>query len=118
MVKELGVDVNQADHDGVTPLMAAAHGKHDKVVRWLTKLGVDPQASARLGTAAYVSKIYGAPAEQTAYLEAKAHCSNPGCDGAGLRKCQGCKQVRYCGVECGLAHRPLHKAECKRIDKA
>jgi hypothetical protein len=99
--------------------MAATHGKHDKIIRCLTKYGADTQATHHQGgTAVDVSRIYGAPAGQTAYLEAKAHCLNPGCDGAGLRKCQGCKQVRYCGVECGLAHWPQHKAKCKRMDKA
>jgi ankyrin repeat protein len=118
LAEEFGADINQASHDGVTPLMVASSGKHDKVIRWLTKNGADTASSSHFGTAAEISRIYGAPAEQTAYLEAKAHCSNPGCDGTGLRKCQGCKQVRYCGVECGLAHWSLHKSECKRIDKA
>jgi hypothetical protein len=99
--------------------MVASLGKHEKVIRFLTRHGADPQATQQhLGTAADISRAYGAPDEQTAYLEAKAHCSKPGCDGAGLRKRQRCKQARYCGVERGLAHWPQHKAECKRIDKA
>jgi ankyrin repeat protein len=102
---EFGADINQANGDGVTPLMAASVGKHDRVIRWLTNHGAHQQVvHHRHGTAVDVSRTFGAPAEQTAYLEAKAHYSNPGCDGAGLRKCQGCKGVRYCGVECGLAH--------------
>lgn len=31
----------------------------------------------------------------------------------GLKKCNGCKVVRYCGVECQRSHRPEHKKECK-----
>jgi hypothetical protein len=76
--------------------------------------GADPQAVApAFGTAAHISKVDGAPPEQTAYLEAKTHCSNPGCAGAGLKKCTGCKQVRYCGQQCQLAHWAAHKADCE-----
>jgi hypothetical protein len=65
------------------------------------------------GTAADVSKWFDAPAALTEYLEAKQHCSNPGCSGAGLKKCTGCKQARYCKQACQLAHWPAHKVECK-----
>ena len=40
-------------------------------------------------------------------------CCNPGCGGAGLKKCAGCKQARYCGQECQKAHRSAHKADCR-----
>jgi ankyrin repeat protein len=118
LVEELGADIYLAALNNVTALMAAARGKHDKLIRWLTKHGADLQTSAQVGMAVEVSRAFGAPVKQTTYLEAKAHCTNPGCDGVGLRKCQGCKVVRYCGMECGLAHWPVHKAECKRMDKA
>jgi ankyrin repeat protein len=108
---EFGANVNQTNHAGVTPLMAASSYKHDKVIRWLTNHGANVKASSKFRTAVDFSRTAGAPAEQIAYLEAKAHCSNYGCDGAGLRKCQGCKEVHYCGVECGLAHWAVHKAE-------
>jgi hypothetical protein len=78
LVKEFGADVNIALHVGSTPLI---------VVVWLTKHGADSQAShPRLGTAAEHSKAIGAPADQTAYLEARTHCAKPGCSGAGLMK--------------------------------
>ena len=64
-----------------------------------------------------VAKAHKAPTEQIAYLEAKMHCSNPGCSGAGIMKCTGCKQVRYCGEACQLAHWKAHKADCKRPKK-
>lgn len=115
LVDELDANINHTSQDGTTQLLYS--WRH--VIRWLANHGADLQASnPRRGTAADVSRSYDAPAEQIVYLEAKAHCSNPGCDGVELRKCQGCEQVRYCGVECGLAHWPLHKAKCKRIDKA
>jgi ankyrin repeat protein len=118
LVEELGADVNHAIKDGATPLVAAAYMDHKKIVAFLIKHGADPKASApAYGTAANVSKICGASDEQTAYLEAKTHCSNPGCSGIGLKKCTGCKQARYCGKECQLAHWPTHKNKCKEAAK-
>jgi ankyrin repeat protein len=63
LADEFGDNVNQAKHDGFTPLMAASHGKHDKVIRWLTKHGADVKASSQFGTAADVSKDYDASVE-------------------------------------------------------
>lgn len=94
------------------------------MAKFLIKNGANAQArSPVLGTAAdtSVKSPFGAPDPAlTAFLEAKAHCSNPGCSGAGLKKCAGCKLVQhsYCGTECQVAHWPAHKAECKRIKKA
>jgi ankyrin repeat protein len=104
LVTELGANVNLAMSGGQTALMIASLGKHDKVIRWLLKHGANIQASAVNGTAVDASKAGGAPISQTEYLEAKSHCSNPGCSGAGLRKCTGCKQSRYCGQPCQLVH--------------
>jgi ankyrin repeat protein len=114
LVEERGADVNQATHDGSTPLSAASAGQFQKLAAWLIKKGANPQASdLTYGTAADVSRRFGAPASQIAYLEAKMQCSNPGCSGAGLKKCTGCKQARYCGQQCQLAHWSAHKADCK-----
>jgi hypothetical protein len=119
LVKELGADINKANLKGGTPLMIVARHKQTKVVVWLTKHGADAQAShQQLGTAADCSRNYDAPAKQTEYLEARAHCANPGCDGAGLKKCAGCLKVFFCGPACIRAHWPAHKAECKRIAEA
>jgi hypothetical protein len=122
LVKELGADVNLAMPDGHTLLMVASTSKHPKVVKLLLKGGADAQASSRWSevlldgtrfTAALGAAAVGAPAELTEYLEAKTHCSNSGCSGAGIRKCTGCKQARHCGQVCQLAHWPAHKADCK-----
>jgi hypothetical protein len=95
--------------------MIASAKKHEEVVKWLVKAGADTQSIIGItGTAASISKEVGASAEQTAYLEAKMHCSSPGCSGAGVMKCTGCKQTRYCGVTCQLAHWKAHKADCRR----
>jgi ankyrin repeat protein len=115
---ELGADINQGTDDGATPLMAATEQKHEEIVTWLVKAGADTQIIFNNDpnfTAASLSKQVGASAEQTAYLEAKIHCSNAGCSGAaGALKCTGCKQVRYCGEVCQLAHWRAHKTDCKR----
>jgi hypothetical protein len=96
LVKEFNADINQATLNGQTPLMAAALSKRTDVIKYLIKAGADTQASLNFEcadyTAANVSRVYGAPAEQTAYLEAKTHCSHPGCSGT------GCRQARYCGA--------------------
>jgi ankyrin repeat protein len=120
LVEEFGADVNLATHNGRTALMMASLKKQDKVVRWLTRHGADIQASAVYGkfTAVDASRIGGAPLAQMEYLEAKAHCSNPGCSGAGFKKCTGCKQARYCGRACQLAHWKAHKGDCKANQKA
>jgi ankyrin repeat protein len=113
LVSELGADVNLAAHDGRTALMMASFNRHGKVVRWLIRNGANVQAAAAYGsTAVDASRAAGAPVAQTEYLEAKAHCSYPGCSGAGLKKCTGCKQARYCGQTCQLAHWKAHKADC------
>jgi hypothetical protein len=115
LVRELGADVNQANKSGITPLMVASSNKYAHVVIWLVKAGADAQnVSSHHGTAADISKAEGASAEQTAYLEAKAHCSRPDCSGLGLMKCTVCLQVRYCGEACQHAHWSAHKTDCKR----
>jgi ankyrin repeat protein len=114
LIEDLGADINEATHDGRTLLMVASHGGHAKIVHLLIKHGADSQAcSPEFGTAADFSKEFGAPVELTEYLEAKMNCSNPSCSGAGIKKCTGCKQARYCEQACQLAHWPAHKAACK-----
>jgi hypothetical protein len=125
LVKELSADIDKAADQGLrwcTPLMMASYKKHADVVRWLIKEGANTQACAykenEFGifavTAADLSKRTGASSEQTAYLEAKTHCSNPGCSGAGIKRCPACKQARYCGEPCQYAHWKAHKADSKR----
>jgi ankyrin repeat protein len=114
LVKELGADIHKPRHDGVTPLMEASARRLTEIVTWLVKAGANTKTSSRYRTAGDVSKKAGAPAEQTAYLEAKTHCSHSDCSGAGIMKCTGCKQARYCGEPCQLARWKAHKADCKR----
>jgi hypothetical protein len=97
--------------------MATSGKEHAEVVKWLVKAGADTQAvfyNYPDFTAAGISRAIEASPEQTAYLEAKTHCSSPGCSGAGIMKCTGFKQARYCGEACQLAHWKAHKADCRR----
>jgi hypothetical protein len=116
LVNELGADVNKVTLDGSTPLMAASKNKRNEIVRWLLKKGANAQATLHegFGIAADISKDVGAPAEQTAYIEARTHCANPGCSGAGLKKCARCLEVFFCSKCCQVAAWLAHKADCKR----
>jgi hypothetical protein len=115
LVKELSADINKGTLIGGTPLMVATKNKHTEIVRWLLKNGANAQAKFKgFGTAADVSKYYGAPAESTAYLEARTHCANTGCSGAGLKKCAKCLEVFFCSKDRQVAAWPAHKGDCRR----
>jgi hypothetical protein len=43
-----------------------------------------------------------------------ASCGMTESDNIKLKKCNACKSVRYCGVECQKNHRPQHKQACKK----
>jgi hypothetical protein len=112
-------DINIASQNGMTALMIASGNCHHETVRWLVKAGADvkavmPKDAHTAGTAADIFRTWGASAEQQAYLDAKTHCSNPDCSGAGCLRCTGCKQARYCGERCQLAHWKAHKDDCRR----
>jgi hypothetical protein len=113
----LGADIDRRNNDVFTPLMIASIKKHSEVIKWLVKAGADAQALFNNNTnttAAALSRHVGASAAQTAYLDAKTHCFNAGCSGAGIVKCTGCKQARSCGEACQLAHWKAHKSDCRR----
>ena len=41
-------------------------------------------------------------------------CAACGKGGDGLKRCNGCKLVKYCNATCQKEHRPKHKNECKK----
>jgi len=41
------------------------------------------------------------------------YCVSCGKADANLKACKACKMVKYCGVECQVAHRPAHKKACR-----
>lgn len=115
--EEFDVGVDQARRGGFTPLMDAAYGSKAEVIKYLAKRADTQSSHQQWGTAADISRSSGGPDEQTKYLMAKAHCSNPACSGAGITKCTGCKKARYCGQPCQLAHWKVHKVACKEASK-
>ena len=43
-------------------------------------------------------------------------CAVPGCGARhGLKRCAGCRVVRYCGEACSRVHWREHRAECRRV---
>lgn len=114
LIEDLDADLVQLAHDGATPLVIAAVFMHHRVVRYLLKHGANSltlfgeHGTAFYGNAVMVSHLQGALGRETAHLEAKTHCANPSCTNAGLKKCQRCLKVYFCGSSCIRAH----KAEC------
>eukprot|EP00956_Cyclotella_meneghiniana_P042819 scaffold249326_cov50-Cyclotella_meneghiniana.AAC.4 len=45
------------------------------------------------------------------------YCVSCGKADANLKACKACKMVKYCGVECQVAHRPAHKKACREKAK-
>eukprot|EP00956_Cyclotella_meneghiniana_P033413 scaffold95825_cov40-Cyclotella_meneghiniana.AAC.1 len=41
------------------------------------------------------------------------HCASCGKADANLKACKACMLVKYCSVECQVAHRPAHKKACR-----
>lgn len=41
-------------------------------------------------------------------------CANCGKEGGNLKACAACKLVKYCSRDCQIAHRKLHKKECRK----
>ena len=41
LAAELGADINQADHEGATPVLVAARRGHETIARLLAALGAD-----------------------------------------------------------------------------
>ena len=56
----------------------------------------------------------GAEEDSAEMMMCCAGCGKAEVDDIKLRKCNGCKSVRYCGVKCQKEHRSKHKRECKK----
>jgi ankyrin repeat protein len=114
LVTDFGADVNQARQDGATPLMMAAIRKNQALIKHLVHKGAHVRAVATDGTTAITYlKMIGATAAQIAYLEVRECCANPGCDGGGRKRCCVCKETRYCGMACRVAHWRVHREGCR-----
>ena len=67
-----------------------------------------------VGTAASPRDSTAGPAEQP-----RKRCANCGATSGGgvkLKKCGGCRRVRYCSAECQAAQWYQHKLVCARIE--
>ncbi|EJK74510.1 hypothetical protein THAOC_03807, partial [Thalassiosira oceanica] len=53
-------------------------------------------------------------AEEDACIETCANCGKPESDTVTLKKCNACRLVKYCSVDCQKAHRKQHKKACKQ----
>ncbi|KAL9179541.1 hypothetical protein ACHAXT_008831 [Thalassiosira profunda] len=49
----------------------------------------------------------------TSESAASHRCAACGKGGEGLKRCNACLEVRYCGVECQARHRRQHKKQCR-----
>eukprot|EP00956_Cyclotella_meneghiniana_P033416 scaffold95859_cov25-Cyclotella_meneghiniana.AAC.1 len=45
------------------------------------------------------------------------HCASCGKADANLKACKACKLVKYCGIECQVAHRAAHKKACREKER-
>jgi hypothetical protein len=84
----------------------------------LAQLLTRRKANVLLGVDGYgmpseMAAKFGRPQEMIDFLFSKENCKNARCRGAGAKKCQGCKQVRYCGTSCQRSDWRAHKAECR-----
>jgi ankyrin repeat protein len=114
LIMELDADINQANNAGVTPLMFAAQMNNQAILMHLVHKGACIKTVSTAGTAAEMLKAAGGSAAEVAYLKVRECCSNPGCNGGGAKRCAVCKQTRYCGMACRVAHWPMHRVGCCR----
>jgi hypothetical protein len=110
---ELGADVKQASERGFTPLMAAAQFNDQALIKHLVHKGAVVRAVLEGFSAITLIRKAGATAAQIAYLEVRECCANPGCDGGGFKRCAVCKETRYCGMPCRIAHWRVHRVDCR-----
>jgi hypothetical protein len=114
LVTELYADVNQAKHDGYTALMCAARANDQALIKHLVHKGARVRAVSVSGETAITElNAAEATAAQIAYLEMRECCANPGCDGGGRKRCCVCKETRYCGRACRVAHWLVHREGCR-----
>jgi len=80
------------------------------------------EAAAQALQALHIAEAQGMPrppVSSATACTAPRVCAAPGCGNmCGLKRCGGCRSVRYCGEACRNAHWPEHKAECRRLQAA
>jgi ankyrin repeat protein len=112
--EDFGAGVNRERHNGFTPLMTAAQTNNQPLIKHLVHQGAHVRAVSKSGSTVITElKAAGATAAQIVYLEVRECCANPGCDGGGRKRCCVCKEMRYCGMACRVAHWRAHRAGCR-----
>ena len=115
LADKLGADVHKASNKGVTPAQIASSHGHKDIAGFLARRGADLRAASKFGTAADLAASEANDPVLAAYLQAKAHCSNPACaDGTGDKACD-CDTVRYCSTDCQYTHWPVHQKVCSAV---
>jgi ankyrin repeat protein len=113
LVMELRADINLAANDGQTPLMLAAHANNQPLLKHLIHKGAHVRTVSTAGlTAVTMLTAAGGNSAQIAYLEVRECCANPGCKNGGSKLCAVCKETRYCGMACRIAHWRMHREGC------
>jgi ankyrin repeat protein len=115
LITEFGADVDQAQENGITPLMSAVAFNNQDLIKHLVHKGANVRAATKDGDTAamLLREVATATAAQIMYLEVRECCANPGCDGGGRKRCAVCKETRYCGKLCQIAHWRVHRVGCQ-----
>jgi hypothetical protein len=94
--------------------MMATIRNNEVLIKHLIHKGAQVRAMSNVGhTAIAFLKSHETTAEQIAYLEVREFCANPGCDDGGRKRCCVCKETRYCGMTCRVAHWRVHREGCR-----
>jgi len=82
MLVEAEADINQADHDGVSPLYMSAQEGHGGIVNMLLEAKADVNQATKDGTSPlYISEEFGLESIMDALVEAKADVNQADEDG-------------------------------------
>lgn len=84
--------------------------------RQLAAVALDQLAVPRIPPPGSEPSVQELAAAAAARAQPPRVCAAEGCQRtAGLRKCGGCRAVRYCGEACCSAHWPDHRPACHRL---
>ena len=106
-----GAKVDQAANDGWTPLSVSSDKGHQEVVDLLLANG------KKAHHADEVEAVGGEKEEGKPKREARV-CLKCGKTAEKMKRCGGCRSVRYCSEECQLKGWTVHMGSCKTMASA